>query len=543
MRNTKIFSVVRMKVLALSLSLALIAALFTGIGVTVSAMNHTVDISPPTGNVGEIQLAIDNADTGDTITVTGSKTDVVAALELTIPADKKVIWKANYTGSNYLLLELSGKGIFEVAAGGTISTSGDAAVICNYSDEEVTIVVSGGTISISGDNGKAIEAKKGNVTVTSGIVSATGNGGTAISTTTGNVEVSGGTVEATGQYSCSINTKSGNVIVSNGIVEGAGNAVNTESGNVTISGGTLEATGKDGIAIYNQNGDVIITNGSIKANNEDSGAINVSTGNITVSGGAVEANGIGGTALNAYTNGIIKISGGTVKATAAGRFAIAIGDSGAAVYLDGTITAGGFNINKGLVVEIDRFIIPKDRNNTSTGITKIAGDGTFFWDCSFASAPHIEFGLAETTLSVAWGEYAHKHTPGTDWQKDATGHWKTCGGCTDKLEFAAHTPGDWIVTLQATETEEGIREKRCTVCGYITETEIIPTLPATGEIGDINGDGKVNAMDFLLLKQHILEIPGKNLEPGTKAFRMADFNVDGKINGMDLLLLKKKILG
>ena len=80
-----------------------------------------------------------------------------------------------------------------------------------------------------------------------------------------------------------------------------------------------------------------------------------------------------------------------------------------------------------------------------------------------------------------------------------------------------------------------------------TTTDINPiTETTTGDgvlKGDINGDRKINGLDLLLMKQHILSVPGKELEEGTPAFFAADMNDDGKINGMDLLLLKKKILG
>ncbi|MDE6599033.1 MAG: Ig-like domain-containing protein, partial [Oscillospiraceae bacterium] len=72
---------------------------------------------------------------------------------------------------------------------------------------------------------------------------------------------------------------------------------------------------------------------------------------------------------------------------------------------------------------------------------------------------------------------AHTHTPATVWSSDATGHWHTCTGCTDKVDFAAHTSDNGTVTTAATATTAGTRTYKCTVCGYVIKTE---TIPATG---------------------------------------------------------------
>jgi len=70
----------------------------------------------------------------------------------------------------------------------------------------------------------------------------------------------------------------------------------------------------------------------------------------------------------------------------------------------------------------------------------------------------------------------------------------------------------------------------------VSETDVLRYL------GDINQDSKVNGIDLLLMKQHILNVPGKILQNGTDEYTAADINGDSKINGMDLLLLKKHIL-
>ncbi len=53
-------------------------------------------------------------------------------------------------------------------------------------------------------------------------------------------------------------------------------------------------------------------------------------------------------------------------------------------------------------------------------------------------------------------------------------HWYECAnGCGATENKLAHTFGDWTVTKEATETEEGEKERACTVCSY-KQTESIP---------------------------------------------------------------------
>ena len=72
------------------------------------------------------------------------------------------------------------------------------------------------------------------------------------------------------------------------------------------------------------------------------------------------------------------------------------------------------------------------------------------------------------------------HTPSAEWSYDSENHWKICTdeGCNEKLELAAHTFDDGVITVKPTDTADGVRTYTCTVCGY-EKTESVPKLGHT----------------------------------------------------------------
>lgn len=90
------------------------------------------------------------------------------------------------------------------------------------------------------------------------------------------------------------------------------------------------------------------------------------------------------------------------------------------------------------------------------------------------------------------------HTPEENWRYDENNHWHKCKGCSEQLDKATHTYGDWTVTKQPTATESGEKERTCSVCGY----KQIETVPMTGESEKVaitvtggNGGGSYNVGD------------------------------------------------
>ena len=95
---------------------------------------------------------------------------------------------------------------------------------------------------------------------------------------------------------------------------------------------------------------------------------------------------------------------------------------------------------------------PDCENGGKEAYYKCEGCGKFFEDAN---------GTTEIANIETWGNLPKNgHTEGTSWEKDATGHWHKCNtaGCTEKSDFAQHTPDRAV----ATETDP----VKCSACGY-----------------------------------------------------------------------------
>ena len=69
----------------------------------------------------------------------------------------------------------------------------------------------------------------------------------------------------------------------------------------------------------------------------------------------------------------------------------------------------------------------------------------------------------------------HTHQFSTDWAKDGIHHWQACSGCDEIRNKAKHDWNSGFVTLQPTETSEGVRTFTCNSCGQ-TRMESVPAL-------------------------------------------------------------------
>ena len=181
--------------------------------------------------------AISALASGNTVTVTGTRTNVTVRLPLNIDGGVLVIWQGSLTGSTATsLIAVEGTGTFTVASGGKIEQTGQGMAIDVTSAATVNI---SGTVSATNTQGVAIRNNSsGTVTISSGTVSSAED--IAIrNASTGTVTVSGGTVTAT-TGAAIYNNSQGVINVSGGTVQNTGNGhaiINKSIGSISVLSG------------------------------------------------------------------------------------------------------------------------------------------------------------------------------------------------------------------------------------------------------------------------------------------------------------------
>ena len=133
------------------------------------------------------------------------------------------------------------------------------------------------------------------------------------------------------------------------------------------------------------------------------------------------------------------------------------------------------------------------------------GDGTHTGTCSHAdcetkTTAETHSGGKATCMDqatcakcgVSYGEKDPDNHVGVSegWGSDSEDHWRTCSGCDGVYPntTAAHD-FETVIVKEPTETEDGSKYQKCTVCGYKTEPEPIPATGSAPAILDIeDGD-------------------------------------------------------
>ncbi len=223
-------------------------------------------------------------------------------------------------------------------------------------------------------------------------------------------------------------------------------------------------------------GNFYMESGTISENRSSAagGGIIMFGGTVTITGGSVTDN-----AITGIMGGGILPNAGTLIVSGSPVIQDNTGKDGAVnnVYLkDNTMSVSAPLAAAARIGVTTKTSPTADAPVAVTGTNQADYSGSFFSD---NKAYQIE-NTAGNVIQLA----VHVHSYGSDWESDAAGHWHGCS-CGDKSEEAAHSFGEWTVTKEATESEDGVKERSCSVCQY-KETEVIPK--KTGGSGEQGGD-------------------------------------------------------
>lgn len=150
-------------------------------------------------------------------------------------------------------------------------------------------------------------------------------------------------------------------------------------------------------------------------------------------------------------------------------------------------------------------------------------------DSKIYSADEASF-TAKSDITVYTG-LDTRATSIPDWLNSWTSTGKTLVSDNSSVEYNLYRKdftANSLVTL-------GTNGASASLVNYVV---IVKPQTADFLLGDVNGDGAVNSLDYAMLKSYLL---GK-ISLSQEAMRMVDFNNDNTIDAIDLVLLRKNLL-
>ncbi len=320
------------------------------------------------------------------------------------------------------------------------------------------------------------------------------------------ITINGGTmngVNGTGIY----HPQDGTLTITKGTITGADTGIELRSGTLTMTGGTV--TGNGTPTSFQPNGSGTTTIGAGIAVAQHTTKKNIK---VTISGGTINGdtafiqidpqdNNLPDTITLSITDGVFNVTNGGTKAVSSvdqthfisgGQFtnlvptnyitegmaeiSLASGDN--TTYYIGTsdeVAAKVAEATSGDTITVHQGGVTLE--NVAEGVTVTnSGSGV------------VTVNGSEVKADGSFTVPSHTHAPSDTWLHDETQHWHACTGegCNEKLELAAHSWDDGVVTTQPTETGAGVKTFTCTVCEY-TKTEEIPATGSSEPIDPPSG--------------------------------------------------------
>ncbi len=445
--------------------------------------------------------------------------DYSGDVQITMTGGKVKVVQASFTGT------LHGNFNFHMT-GGTVEQVNSAG----YSDMTGNVnIVIGGNAVVSNNlyggaqndnitiNGNVNITVEGNARVCSGgsvdCISIGGQQPGNVITGTAVLTIKGGTVDGfvyadhfqtVFQQKVTIDVQGGEIL---GYVEGILHENSqTPAVEIRVSGGTIKGSVLGVQNAYVEDTRVVVNGGTITGQLIGVCADKAGSVSVDIGGGSVGAAVIGkadktDSGENTWKKGILSVHGGTINGSvmlrnggvaapaegseirvegspafgADGRIVLR---SGEVITQTGAVTGGKIPVNVGNVNNEGTLIVRPGSDSVTLDPTVFTLLGTTY-DLVSGITPETNKNLYLGTKAVS-----HEHQWADTWTDNETHHWHNCEAAdcpitenTDKDGYEAHTEDNGTVTTPPTQTTEGERTYKCTVCDRVLRTETIDRLP------------------------------------------------------------------